>query len=71
MAVLAQVCELDGTIEGKLYFRGQVLTINPGAEVRGGIDAQAQLLQNNGRVRGGITGKYQLIEPPDPSAAAE
>ena len=71
MAVLAQVCEIDGTIEGKLYFRGQVLTINPGAEVLGGIDAQAQLLQNKGLVHGGITGKFQLIEPTDPSAAAE
>ena len=71
MAVLAQVCEIDGTIAGTLYFRGQVLTINPGAEVLGGIDAQAQVIQNNGTVSGGITGKYQLIEIPEPSSPAE
>jgi hypothetical protein len=71
MAVLAQVCEVNGTIAGKLYFRGQVLTINAGAEVLGGIDAQAQVIQNSGTVSGGITGKYQLIETPEPSNATE
>lgn len=64
MAVLAQVCEVHGRIEGKLYFRGQVLTVHPGAEILGGVDAYAQLLQNNGRIEGGITGQYQLVEPP-------
>ncbi len=67
MAVLAQVCELHGRIEGKLYFRGQLLTVYPGAEILGGVDVQAQVLQNNGKIEGGITGKYQehqLVEPP-------
>lgn len=63
MAVLAQACEVSGKIEGKLYFRGQILTINPGAEILGGVDAQAQVLMNNGKIEGGITGKYQLVEP--------
>jgi len=63
MAVLAQVCELHGTIEGRLYFRGQVLTVHPGAEILGGVDAQAQIVQNNGKIEGGITGKHQLIRP--------
>lgn len=61
MAVLAQVCEIHGTVEGKLYFRGQMLTIHPGAEILGGADVQAQLVQNNGKIEGGITGKYQLV----------
>ena len=64
IAVLAQVCEVYGKIDGKLYFRGQVLTVQPGAEILGGIDAQAQVIQNNGKIEGGISGKYQLIELP-------
>ena len=63
LAVLAQVCELHGKIDGKLYFRGQMLTIHPGAEITGGVDAQAQFLQNNGTIGGPMSGKYQLIEP--------
>ena len=62
IAVLAQACEIHGKIDGKLYFRGQVLTVQPGAEILGGIDAQAQMIQNNGKIEGGISGKYQLIE---------
>lgn len=63
IAVLAQACEIHGTIEGKLYFRGQMLTIHPGAELLGGADVQAQLLLNNGKIEGEMTGKYQLSEP--------
>jgi len=62
MAVLAQMCELYGTIEGKLYFRGQMLVVHPGAEILGGLDVQAQLLQNNGKIEGGVAGKYKLLE---------
>jgi hypothetical protein len=61
IAVLAQVCEINGKVDGKIYFRGQVLTIGPNGEVLGGIDAQAQFIQNNGRIEGEISGKYQLI----------
>ncbi len=59
VAVLAQVCEVHGTIHGKLYFRGQVLTIRPGASITDGVDLQAQILQNHGNISGEITGKYQ------------
>ena len=62
IAVLAQACEVYGKVDGKLYFRGQVLTVQPGGEILGGVDAQAQVLQNKGKIEGGITGKYQLIE---------
>ncbi len=71
MAVLAQVCEIHGTIEGKLYFRGQMLTVHPGAEILGGVDAQAQLVQNNGKIEGGITGKYQVAGSAGLPSAAE
>lgn len=63
IAVLAQMCELHGTVKGRLYFRGQLLTIHPGAEILGGLDVQAQLVQNNGKIEGGVTGEYQLYEP--------
>jgi len=62
LAVLAQMCDVYGKVNGRLYFRGQMLTVHPGAEITGGVDAQAQLLQNNGTIEGGLTGKYQLLE---------
>ena len=62
LAVMAQVCEIFGKVDGKLYFRGQMLTVHPGAEITGGVDAQAQVVQNNGTIEGGMTGKYQLLE---------
>ncbi|MDF7823534.1 hypothetical protein P4B35_05875 [Pontiellaceae bacterium B12227] len=62
LAVLAQICEVYGKVDGKLYFRGQMLTVHPGAEITGGVDAQAQIIQNNGTISGGMTGKYQLLE---------
>lgn len=64
VAVLAQSCEIHGTIQGKLYFRGQILTIKPGAKVLGGIDVQTQVLQNQRDVTGEITGKYQSTTIP-------
>lgn len=62
LAVLAQICEVFGKVDGKLYFRGQMLTVHPGAEITGGVDVKAQLLQNNGTIEGGMAGEYQLIE---------
>lgn len=63
VAILAQGCEIFGKIDGKLYFRGQMLTVHPGAEILGGVDAQTQILVNNGTIEGGIEGKYQLVQP--------
>lgn len=62
VAVLAQVCEVHGKVDGKLYFRGQMLTVQPNAEILGGVDAHAQVIQNNGKIEGPITGRYQLVE---------
>ena len=61
LAIVAQVGEIFGRVEGKLYFRGQVLTIQPKAEIMGGLDATAQVVKNLGRVSGEITGKHQII----------
>jgi len=71
VAVLAQACEIHGTIQGKLYFRGQMLMRQPGSKVLGGIDIQAQALQNLGEVSGDITGKYQLISAPGNNELSE
>jgi len=71
LAVLAQVCEIHGKIEGKLYFRGQMLIIQPSGEVTGGVDATAQMVQRFGKVEGGITGEHQLVEMPPPAPPAE
>jgi hypothetical protein len=62
LAVPARVCEIFGKVDGKFYFRGQMLTVHPGAEISGGMDAQAQIVQNNGTIDGGMTGKYQLLD---------
>jgi hypothetical protein len=61
LAVMAQVCEIHGTVEGKLHFVGQVLTIQPGAVLKGGLDTKAQLIQNYGQIEGEITGAYQSL----------
>lgn len=61
LAIIAQVAEIHGRIDGKLYFRGQLLTIQPNAEIRNGLDVKAQVVQNRGKVAGDITGTYQGI----------
>lgn len=67
MAVLAQICELYGTVNGTFYFRGQMLTIKPGAKILGNANIEAQVLQNEGHIAGTLTGKYQLIGPSAPA----
>lgn len=62
LAILAQMAEIHGKIDGKLYFRGQMLTVHSNAHVVGGIDVKAQLLQVHGKVDGGITGEYQQVQ---------
>lgn len=64
LAVVAQMAEIHGRVSGKLYFRGQMLTLQPNAEVLGGVDVAAQVVQNYGTIHGGITGKCQLIKSP-------
>ena len=59
VAVLAQSCEVHGKVNGRLYFRGQMLVIQPNAEITGGMDLMAQVVQVFGTVRGEVTGTYQ------------
>jgi hypothetical protein len=61
IAILAQMAEIHGKVEGKVYFRGQILTIQPNAEIMNGLDVMAQVIQKYGTVNGEITGSYQSI----------
>ncbi|MEA3346771.1 MAG: hypothetical protein U9Q21_01625 [Candidatus Auribacterota bacterium] len=58
LAVMAQVCEIHGRVDGKVYFRGQVLIIQPHAELKNGLDITAQALQKYGKIEGEVTGDY-------------
>ena len=61
MAIIAQMAELNGIVDGNVYFRGQMLTIQPNAIIHGDLDITAQTLQCDGVVDGEIKGKYQAI----------
>ncbi|MEA3305355.1 MAG: hypothetical protein U9R52_00915 [Candidatus Omnitrophota bacterium] len=61
LAVMAQICEIHGKIDGKVYFRGQMLIIQPKAELKNGLNIMAQLLQKYGKIEGEITGDYQMV----------
>lgn len=62
VAVLAQLCEVHGKIEGNLYFRGQIITLKSGSEITGNADVKAQVLVNSGEVTGEITGEFQEVD---------
>jgi len=55
LAVMAQVAEINGTINGDLHFFGQVLKIHPDAVITGDLHIQvAQSVENEGTVEGNI-----------------
>ena len=62
LAIVAQMAEIHGRVDGKVYFRGQILVVQPNAELRGGLDVQAQVIQKFGRIDGAITGVYQALD---------
>ena len=64
VAIVAQTAEIRGKIKGKIYFRGQLLTIHEGAEVSDGLDVKAQVVHIRGKVEGEITGTYQTLQRP-------
>ena len=61
LAIVAQMGEIHGRVEGKVYFRGQVLVIQPKAELLNGLDASAMVVQQYGKIAGEITGTHQLV----------
>jgi len=62
LAIMAQIGEIHGRVEGKTYFRGQMLTVQPQAVLRKGLDVKAQTILQYGTVDGPITGTYQLLQ---------
>jgi hypothetical protein len=62
IALLAQMAEIHGTIEGKVYFRGQILMVHPNGVIKGGVDAKGQAIQNMGRIEGEITGSIPVMD---------
>ncbi len=62
LAIVAQMAEIHGRVQGKVYFRGQVLVIEPKAELLNGLDATAQVVQKLGKIQGETTGKYQMTD---------
>ncbi|MBN1671618.1 MAG: hypothetical protein JXR37_11320 [Kiritimatiellae bacterium] len=68
IGIVAQMAELHGTIEGKVYFRGQMLTVQPTAALRNGLDIKALVFLNQGKIEGEITGNYPGMPPPQKPA---
>ena len=62
LAIIAQMGEIHGKVDGKVYFRGQILTVQPEAELLKGLDVMAQVVQKYGKVEGEITGQYQTLD---------
>lgn len=69
LAIVAQMAEIHGVVKGKTYFRGQILVVKPRADLQGGLDIQAQVLQQLGRISGTIEGQYGATVPSAPAPA--
>ncbi len=69
LAIIAQMAEIHGVVKGKTYFRGQILVVQPRAELQGGLDIQAQVLQQLGRITGPIEGQCTTTGPAAPASA--
>ena len=55
IGLLCQAAELDGEYTEKVYFRGQILKIMPGARLNKGLDAHAMFIIQLGQVDGHIS----------------
>jgi hypothetical protein len=70
VAIVAQQATVAGRVAGKVYFRGQLLEVAPGAHVAGGLDVRAQLVRVLGRVDGPVEGTWRDFEPAPPATNA-
>jgi hypothetical protein len=62
IAIIAQLAEIDGRVQGDIRFLGQILMIKEGAVVTGNIYVKgAQAIDLHGSVEGEIEGTYQVI----------
>jgi hypothetical protein len=58
VAIIAQIAQIHGKVAGTLYFRGQLLTIEPEAHLQGVLDLKCQIVTIYGKVDGQIQGEY-------------
>lgn len=68
VAIIAQTGEISSTIDGTVYFRGQVLRITESAVLKKDLDVYCQIVNVIGTVEGDITGTYQVLSPPPSNA---
>jgi hypothetical protein len=64
VAIIAMTSEISSTIDGNVYFRGQVLKIKETAVLKKDLDVYCQIVDVKGTVEGDITGTYQVLHPP-------
>jgi hypothetical protein len=62
IAIIGQMAQIHGKVAGTLYFRGQVITIEPGAHLQGGLDLKCQVATIYGKVDGQIQGAYAELQ---------
>jgi hypothetical protein len=62
IAIIAQMAQIHGRVAGTLYFRGQLLTIEPGAHLQGDLDVKCQVVTIYGKVDGQILGSYGELQ---------
>ena len=72
LALMCQVVEIYGTVNGNIDFFGQMLTIKPGAVVNGNINVKgAQVIAVEGTLNGEVTGSYQVLNWPNRPTATD
>ena len=63
IAILSQICEIEGTINGDIDVMGQIIHIKKDAVINGDIRAEwVQVMQVEGTVNGEITGDIQALD---------
>jgi hypothetical protein len=62
IAIIAQMAQIHGKVTGTLYFRGQLLTIEPGGHLQGDLDVKCQVVTIYGKVDGQILGAYGELQ---------
>jgi len=62
IAIIAQIAQIHGQVAGTLYFRGQMLTIEPEAHLQGDLDLKCQMVTIYGKVDGQIQGAYSEMQ---------
>ena len=60
VALVAQIGELEGIYEEKVFFRGQIIVVKESAELRKGLDVECQVVTVKGTIQGPVTGVYQI-----------